>query len=202
MAKPVYTSKSAAALLHYGERIFLEMTENAELFPNPHPSLATLENRLDAYRQAFAEATFRDRRAVQLKRQRGAELQKTIYRLSQYVDAVALGDPATILAAGYRPSRPGSHIASRTPRAEHLRVEHVQVGTGLIRLRVKPWKLALVYRFEYRRKGTDNWEATLSSKSSLELGTLEMFEEYEFRASYIGRAVTLNFSDTVTAIIV
>ena len=142
MAKPIFTSNSEAGLLRYAEHILLKMTENADLFPDPNPSLTALEDTLSAYRDAYAEATFRDKRAVILKKQRGEELQEVIYRLSHYVDAVAQGDPATILAAGYEVGQPSTNRTGRTPKAANLRVEHVQVGTGVVQLKVQPWKPA------------------------------------------------------------
>src|SRR3546814_16275691 len=89
MAKPIFTSNSEAGLLRYAEHILLKMTEHADLFPAPTPDLTVLETSITAYRDAYAEATFRDKRAVILKHQRGDELQEAIYSLSQDVDAVA-----------------------------------------------------------------------------------------------------------------
>ncbi len=202
MSKPVFKSKNATELLQYAEHILLKMTENEDLFANPVPDLTTLENALNAYREAYAEATFRDKRAVVLKGQKGRGLQETVYRLSHYVDAVAQGDPAIILAAGYRVSRSNATPIGHTPKAENLRVEHIQVGLGIIKLRVKPWKPARLYRYEYRQKGEEEWIGILHSKSTLELDDLRMMQEYEFRVSYLGRDTTLNFSDTITAMVV
>ncbi|MFB2120752.1 fibronectin type III domain-containing protein [Parapedobacter sp. 2B3] len=202
MAKPIFTSKDAAGLLRYAEHIFLKMTENADLFPAPIPDLTALESSITAYRDAFAEATFRDKRAVILKKQRGQELQEAVYRLSHYVDAVAQGDPATILAAGYDVGQPSTNRVGHTPKAENLRVEHVQVGTGILLLKVKPWKPARLYRYEYRKAGSESWDGLLYSKSTLQLSGLDMLQEYEFRVSYISRDTTLNFSDITKAIVV
>ncbi len=202
MAKPVFKSKDATELLRYAERILLKMTENETLFTDPVPDLATLENDLTAYRDAYAEAAFRDKRAVVLKGQKGGKLQETVYRLSHYVDAVAQGNPATILAAGYRVARPTAVRHGRTPKAENLRAEYVQVGAGIVRLRVNPWKPARLYRYEYRPKGEEDWTGILHPNSTLELSGLTMLQEYEFRVSYIGTDITLNFSDTVTALVV
>ena len=202
MAKPVFKSKDATELLHYAEHILLKMNENADLFTNPVPDLATLESDLSAYREAYAEATFRDRRAVVLKGQKGSGLQETVYRLSHYVDGVAQGDPAIILAAGYRVARPSSVRHGRTPKAGNLRAEHVQVGSGIVRLRINPWRPARLYRYEYRPKGEENWTGILHSNSTLELSGLNMLQEYEFRASYIGTDTALNYSDTITALVV
>lgn len=202
MAKPNFTSKNAAELLRYAEQIFKKMTENVDLFPEPIPGLGVFESRLEAYRAAFAEAAFRDQRAVILKGQTGADLQEMIYRLSHYVDAVAQGDPAIIVAAGFHPSQPKTGQVSEAPKAENLRISHKQVGTGVVQVRVKPWKLARLYRYEYRRVGVEEWTGVLHSKSMIELQGLDMLQEYEFRVSYLGRDVELNFSDTVTALVV
>lgn len=202
MAKPNFASKNATELLRYAEQIFKKMTENADMFTDPVPDLETLESRLSAYRAAFVEASFRDQRAVILKGQEGKKLQEVIYRLSHYVDAVAQGDPGIIVAAGYRPSRTRDGEMSRTPKAENLRVSHVQVGIGIVHVRINPWKLARLYRYEYRKKGSEEWTGILHSKSTLELRDLDRLQEYEFRVSYIGRDIELNFSDTVTALVV
>jgi len=202
MTKPNFRCKNATELLRYAEQIFQKMVENEEMFTDPVPSLETLENSLTAYRAAFAEASFRDQRAVILKGQVGKELQEVIYRLSHYVDAVAQGNPAIIVAAGYRPSESNTNRIDRTPKAENVRVSHIQVGLGIIRVRVQPWTPARLYRYEYRKKGTEAWTGVLHSKSTIELRDLEKLQEYEFRASYIGRDIELNFSDTVTALVV
>src|SRR3546814_19664279 len=110
------------------------MTENVDLFPTPNPDLATLESSITAYRDAFAEATFRDKRAVILKKQRGEELQEAIYRLSHYVDAVAQGDPATILAAGYDVGQSTGNRFGRAPKSENMRGERVQGGPGNLKI--------------------------------------------------------------------
>src|SRR5690606_13317651 len=68
-----------------------------------------------------------------------------------------------------------------------------------IRLRVNSWRPARLYQYEYRKKGTEQWSSVMHTKSSLEMRNLDMLEEYEFRVSYIGRDVRLNYSDLITA---
>ncbi|GGH19430.1 hypothetical protein FAZ19_10770 [Sphingobacterium alkalisoli] len=203
MVKPIYKSNDATELLRYAESILLKMTTNSDLFPEPVPSLTTLEGHLNAYRDAYAEARFRDKRAVILKGQKGKDLQETIYRLSHYVDAVAKGDEAMIVAAGFSFTRPTTNRIGRTPQAENLRIENVQVGTGILRVRVKPWKHARLYQFEYRKKGTEEpWTSILHSNSMLEVRDLEMMYTYEFRVSYLGTDTITNFSDIANALVV
>ena len=202
MIRPIYGSKNATELLRYAEQIFGKMTENSELFPDPVPSLESFGAVLEAYREAFVEASFRDQRAVILKGQKGKDLREAVYRLSTYVDMIAMGDPAVIVAAGYQPQQSSANRVNYTPKGENLQVMHVEVGTGIIRLRMKPWKYARMYRYEYRVKGTEAWEGVLHSRSDIELSSLKKLQEYEFRASYIGKDAELNFSDIVTALVV
>ena len=202
MTRPIYGSKNATELLHYAEQIFNKMNENSELFPEPVPSLEDFGKTLEDYRSAYVEARFRDQRAVILKGQQGKKLREAIYRLSTYVDSIALGDPAIIVAAGYQPKQLTNNRIEYTPKGEGLRISYVGVGTGIIRLRMKPWKYARMYRFEYREKGTQEWEGVLHGRSDIELSNLNHLKEYEFRASYIGKNAELHFSDVLTALVV
>lgn len=202
MTKAIFRSKDATELLRYAEQIFKKMTENVDMFTNPVPDLTTLETNLTRYRDAYAEATFRDKRAVILKGQKGKDLQRTIYQLARYIDGVAEGDAAIIVAAGFRPSGSTTNSIGKTPKAENLRVEHLQVGTGVVQLRVNAWKSARLYQYEYRKKGSESWTAILHTRSSVELRDLEMMQEYEFRVSYVGTDTVMNYSDIVTALVV
>lgn len=202
MIKPNFKSKDATELLNYAEHILKKMTENEDLFDEPVPSLAVLDSALSAYRDAYAEATHRDMRAVVLKGQKGKALQQVIYRLSHYVDAQAQGDPAIILAAGYKPSKSKLSRAGAPPKAYGVRAQNGEVGSGILWVSVPPWKHARLYLYEYRKKGTEEWSSTLYSRSKIEFSGLERLREYEFRVSYLGTDTTPNYSDIVTALIV
>lgn len=202
MVKPIYTCKDATELLNYAGHILKKMTENASLFPDPIPTMMVFEKNLNDYREAYAEATHRDMRAVVIKGQKGKELKAAVYRLSHYVDAVALGDAAIILAAGYRPSQSTKVSVGRTPKATGTKVKNMEVGSGVIRISVDPWKQARLYQYDYRRKGTEEWSSILKSSSMLVLDGLVKLQEYEFRVTYLGRDTTPNFSDIVTALVV
>lgn len=202
MIKPNYRSKDATELLNYAEHIFKSMTDNASMFIDPVPSLTVLETALVAYRAAYAEATHRDMRAVVIKGQKGKELQQLIYRLSHYVDAQALGDPNIILAAGYKPSKSTQNRSERTPKATGLKVKNREVGSGVLKIAVDPWKSARLYQYEHRLKGGEEWTSMLNTKSVVELSGLDKLKEYEFRVSYLGTDTVTNFSDVVTALVV
>ena len=59
-----------------------------------------------------------------------------------------------------------------------------------------------MYRYKYRKVGSEVWEGLLDSKPRQELSGQDMLQEYEFRVSYIGRDAIPNFRDVTTAIVV
>lgn len=199
MKKPTLQSgeKSAAKLLQYADNILLKMTENADLFPEPDPTLAELDTAIADFREAVSEAAYRDRRKVEVKNQLQDGLKQVIYGLSLYVDKVAQGNPATILAAGFLPSKDAvpSGIA---PKPTNLRVNLPRINSQTAELRVKSWAPARVYQFEYRKvAGGEDWERVLCSKSVCVLKGLEKLQEYEFRVAYIGTDPTVTYSDAI-----
>lgn len=205
MAKPVLSSKTetAAKLLQYAENILAKATENASLFPDPVPTLADLESSLQAYRNGLSEASFRDMRQVELKNQQAAHLKSLLYDFSLYVETVAQGNPATIMAAGFTPSKKGVIGTGITPKPTDFRVEIVQIGLRKVNLRVKAWKPARFYQFEYRKIGsTEEWTRILSSKSKTTISDLEHLQEYEFRVTYLATEPTANYSDIVRCYVV
>lgn len=198
MKKPTLQSRetNAAKLLQYADNILLKMTENVDLFPEPDPSLADLDTAIADFREAVSEAAHRDMRMVELKNQKQVELRRVIYNLSLYVDRVAQGDVATILAAGFLPNK-DAEPAGPAPKPTNFRVEQPQPNTQTVKMRVKAWKPALVYQFEYRKVGSGNWRHELISKSTYVLRGLESLAEYEFRVAYIGTDPTVTYSDII-----
>ncbi len=202
MKKPTlqFQKFNAAQLLQYAEQILGKMTQNADLFESPTPPLADLEAAIGALRDATTEAAFRDRRAIVLRDQRQVALKGLLYELSKYVDSVAAGDEAVVLAAGFIPSKPTGNRAGRPPQPGNLRAINDYVGSSRIQLRVDRWAGARLYQFEYRKKGADQpWQQLLSSKANCVLENLDMFEEYEFRVAYRGVDPTLVYSDVVSS---
>ena len=199
MKKPTIYSvaKSATKLLQYAENIALKMTENADLFPEPAPTLAELDTAIADLREALAEAAFRDMRKVELKNQRHAALKQVVYGLSLYVDHVAKGDAATILAAGFLPNKDHTPTGP-PPKPTDFRVELLDTGEQRLKLRVKAWEQIRMYQFEYRKVGsTGHWQRVLCSRSVCVLEELESLQQYEFRVAYIGTDPTVTYSDVI-----
>ncbi len=201
MVKPTLQSKnlSEAKFAKYAENIVVKMTENVTLFPEPDPSLATLEAALEAFNRSLADATYRDMRQIVIKNQQFATLKNLVFEMSLYVTKVTKGDPALILAAGFLPTKSQTPVGP-CPKPENFRVELLLDNSGYVRLRVKAWKPALMYQFEYRRKQSEEaWKTVLSSKSSTVIADLESLQEYEFRVAYIGRNPLMTYSDVVAS---
>src|SRR5690606_5741427 len=103
-----------------------------------------------------------------------------IYDLALYVDKVCMGDPAMILAAGFLPRRGGSPTGI-APKPMDFRVSLPRINSQTVKLRVKSWSHARVYRFEYRKVlDGEDWRMVLRSKSTCLLQGLEKLAEYEF----------------------
>lgn len=186
-----------AELEEYASIILKEMTENASLFPHPDPDLKTFETILKDFRKAIADATYRDMLAIRLRNTKREELLDAMRFLSVYVQLVAKGDENIILAAGFIPSKPRGS-SENIPLTADFRVIPT-IGTGAIKLRVKAWRSARVYQFEYRKKEQKTWTPVISTRSSCTLSGLELLEEYEFRVCYIGRSGKSPYSPVITS---
>lgn len=177
---------SDTELDEYATVILQEMKKNESLFPNPYPELRAFETMLNDFREAIVKAAYRDKLAIIIREDKRKVLQEAIRFLSFYVQTIAKGDEAIIVASGFVPSKPPSSSENIPLTADFQAIP--TIGTGAIKLRVKSWRSARVYQFEYRKKGDDNlWTVVLSSKSSSLISNLEVLEEYEFRVCYVGR---------------
>src|SRR5690606_9903135 len=107
MAKPTLSSKigTEAKLLRYAENVLAKTAENASIFPEPQPSLDDLSAAIEQFKDSITEASFRDMRQVVIKNQHAAALKDVLYGLALYVETIAVGDPAIVLAAGFIPSK-------------------------------------------------------------------------------------------------
>lgn len=190
---------SDAELDDYATIILTTMRKNVSIFPNPHPDLDTFETLLTDFRAAVIKAAYRDKLAIIVRDEKRKLLQEAIRFLSFYVQTIARGDEATIVASGFIPSKP-RNASEEIP----LNLEDFQViptiGTSAIKLRIKAWRPARVYQFEYRKKENDSpWTVVLSSKSSCLISNLAVLEEYEFRVCYVGRTGKSPYSTIISS---
>lgn len=187
-------------LMQTAEQIFTKMTSESTLFASPSPELSELETALAEFRNSATEAAYRDTRAIMIRKQKRKELVYILKELSKYVDTIANGDGTIILAAGFMLYKPNQSYSGLVPKAQRPVAEPSQIGSGRIILRTNRWVGARMYDFQYRLKNsTDEWVSQLSSKSSCIVEGLEVFKEYEFRASYVGIDPTPNYSASTSS---
>lgn len=193
--------KNEANYVKFVENVIVKLTENSALFTDLDPTIVEIEGALSSFKKAQADAAFRDMRFVVIKNQELAVLKRMVYDLWLYVEKVAKGDPSVIMAAGFVPVKSGSPVGE-SPKPQNLRAEVNVNVPGMTTLKVNAWKRALVYQFEYRKRGEGNpWETVLSSKAKITISNLESMSFYDFRVAYIGRDSLVTYSDTVSAAI-
>lgn len=194
-----FKNLDAAQLLQFAEEIHNKMTLNSDIFATPTPELATLAAATTAYRDAVTEAAFNDRRAISFRNDMRSELETVISDLAKYVEITARGNQTVILSAGFLPTKDPSADNGVNPKAEKLSVQPRGLGTLTVAAKVAPWEKARYYQFEYRKKlAGAEWNAVLSPTATLDIENLEAFQEYEFRASYLGKSTTPVYSDVVS----
>lgn len=201
MNKPItqFRNMNNEELMQYAEQIITKMRDSTEIFPEPAPELATVENALLTFRMAATEAVHRDSRAIRIRTEKRKELEYLISELAKYVDTVANKNAIVIQTSGFMLSKEAESFAGVLPKLKGLVAEPQQVGSLRMKLTAKHWKGARMYQFEYRKKGETEWLTRLSTKSKCILEGLEMFQEYEFRATYVGIHPEPNYSDIVTS---
>lgn len=189
-------------LMQYVEQILTNMREAVAIFPEPLPGLNTIETALIDFRMSATEAAYRDSRAVRLRNDKRAHLEYLISELAKYVDTIAGRDANKVLASGFALPKDAQSYAGPLPKASHLRAEPQEVGSRRIKLKIDRWKGARIYRFEWRKKGETEWSVQFSTKSTCILEGLEMFQEYEFRTTYVGIDPEPNYSNVVASYVV
>ena len=194
-----YSRMSDASLNVQAESVLVKMTGNPA-FPHPTPDLATLETDLLDFRSAIVDASLKSRQTVIIRDQKRAVLEKTLRQLAYYVDAVADGDRALILGSGFECVKDKEHHGP-CPKPTGLRVAYGPVGSGEARVRVKRERMARAYRFEYRLSGTESWTEQIVTRSSILFSGLESLKEYDFRVAYIGSHPAVQYSETVSSLV-
>lgn len=199
MAKPTLQFKNLSELqvLQYAESILVKMTENVLLFPEPSPTLASLETAIGSFRTARTEAVYRDMRLVEIKNERLAELKTVMLEMSLYVSRISKGNRSVILAAGFTTNRDAMPLGE-APKPTDLRaIPNVGVP-GQVLLRVRVWPQATMYFFEYRKlQSTDPWVRLSTTRSTAVINGLDSLQIYEFRVAYASTNPQLTYSDVI-----
>ena len=204
MSKPTTQSQRLKDdnLMQYVEQIITNMRVATTTYPESVPGMDTMETALIDFRLSATEAAYRDRRAIRIRQEKRKHLEYLLTELAKYVDTVANKDANLVLASGFALPKEAQSYDGPIPKATHLVAEPQQVGSRRIKLKVDRWKGARMYRFESRKKGETEWSTQFSTKSTCILEGLEMFQEYEFRTTYMGISTESNYSNIVSSYVV
>lgn len=201
-AKVDFGRLSVEMLDQVAENVLLKMTGN-ELFPTPVPELSVLETALADYRAAVADAVRGGKHATTVRDQVRGQLEDTLRSLAFSVQQVAMGDPATILAAGF------DHTKARQPRGRcpqpiDFVAKSGPLGSRSVTVKMKRHPWARSYRYGYRLAGsTDAWTEVTAHASQHVITGLQQFAEYEFRGAHIDNDPnSVSYGDKVTATVI
>jgi hypothetical protein len=91
---------SDAKLLAFGNHVTVSMAAAVDIFPNPNPSLASINTVLGNFADVIQAAASRDKVQVELKRQVRFNLMQMLSQLADYVNATTT-DPALLIRSGF-----------------------------------------------------------------------------------------------------
>lgn len=204
MSKPVTQAQRLKDdnLMQYVEQIITNMRAATAMYPEPIPGMDIMEEALTDFRLSATEAAYRDGRAIRIRQDKRKHLEYLLSELAKYVDTVARRDENLVLASGFALPKEAQSYSGSVPTATHLMAQPQEVGSRRIKLKVDRWKGARMYLFQFRKKGETEWSAQFSSKSSCLIEGLEMFQEYEFRATYMGISPEPNYSNIISSYVV
>lgn len=127
-------------------RVVLEHMSANPMFPNPVPSLATLQAAVEELSEACVAALDRGRLACARKRRAVADLDKVLSALAAYVNSVGLGDPSTLLSSGFELAKRPAPINELSP-PDGLSFQRTQFP-DLLQVRWERVPGAVVYQLE------------------------------------------------------
>ncbi|MEE1946928.1 fibronectin type III domain-containing protein [Pedobacter sp. KR3-3] len=177
--------------------ILASLTSNGN-FASPQPSLNELQTALDNYSAALSHTENGSKLETVAKNESRQKLEDVLYRLALYVETIAGSNELVLVSSGYSLVKAETPVG-RLPKAENFTVKIPE--KGMAQLRLDAIYGAESYQFEYRAAGTETWQVTVSSKSSLVLKDLPSGAQYEFRVAGIGAATERVYSNEIKSFI-
>ncbi|PRD56050.1 fibronectin type III domain-containing protein [Sphingobacterium gobiense] len=177
------------------------MTDNVH-FEQPTPELATVQELLDDFSAKLSAARRRGSpEETALKNESRLPLEAALRQLAYYVNSVTEGHLSTLLSSGFPTNGAGGSV--QVP----LKVEGVKLGdgrqSGQMRLDFDKQRNVLLYEYQYRLQGENEWSerfATSSSRANI-IAPLMAAERYEVRVRALNTQGTGDWSDHATMIV-
>ena len=186
------------------EAIATSVSEHADFFPTPIPTLAVVTDAIGVYLEALVNAKSLDRTAVSIKNQRRADLDDLLGQLGRYIMQVDNGDITILIASGFELAK----TPEPTPPLEKPENFMVQEGinSGTFRMQVQRQKNVRSYQFQVTTSDPTAseseavWVTYFSSTSKTIVSGLVSGKRYWCRVGIIGSYSQQLYSDVITKI--
>ncbi len=174
-----------ADLLAFGQNVTGKMAAAVATFPNPVPSLESINNELDNYAALLQSSATRDKVQVQLKNISKFNLNQMLSQLADYVNTTTT-DSALLSSTGFELNKLPQPITITAPENPTLTDGG---GGGRLLLKFKAVKGASSYVFQYTSDPTlqeNSWVSFPATTTSFTFTGLTKGTTYYCRALAVG----------------
>ena len=177
------------------------MTDNVH-FEQPTPTLAVVQGLLDDFSARLSASRRRGSpEETALKNESRLPLEAALRQLAYYVNSISDGHLSTLLSSGFPTNSAGGSV--QVP----LKVEGVKLGdgrqSGQVRLDFARQRNVLVYEYQFRIVGGDEWSerfTTSSSRANI-IAPLAVAERHEVRVRAVNTQGTGDWSDNASILV-
>ena len=164
------------------------MTDNADIYDDPSPPLATIQAASDNFFTSIAAAADGGRSVTVVKRNARKALTDLVRLLASYVQVACKGDLANLILSGFPPHKPVRQPVGQLSQPQGLAIKHgPQLGD--ITARVKPVKGAVNY----------NWRITANLPGAVPVIVQDTASTHVFNSLTAGVCYTVDVSVLGTA---
>ncbi|RNI34013.1 hypothetical protein EFY79_17025 [Hanamia caeni] len=174
-----------ANFLAFGQNVTGKMNAAVATFPNPVPSLESINNELDNYAALLQSSANRDKVQVQLKNISKFNLNQMLSQLADYVNTTTT-DSALLASTGFELNKLPQPITITAPENPTLTDGG---GSGRLLLKFKAVKGASSYVFQYTSDPTlqeSSWVSFPATTTSFTFTGLTKGTTYYCRALAVG----------------
>ena len=180
-----FKSLPQSEILVFANTVFQKMTDDIQ-FVAFKASVDAMELVRKAYSDALTAASTKDPVLTILKNNKRKELDEQLDDLADFVNTLAKGDKAIVLASGYNFIAEAKQITELLAPTG-LKVANVQDQPGKVKVSWNEVKGTINYVVEMRVKGEEAWvSCAFSSARSVVLKDLKLGANIEFRVRALG----------------
>ena len=167
-------------------------------FPEPQPSLATLNDSINAYSDALALAKSRDKVKVAIKNNLREVLLLTLGKMANYCVLAADGDRAKLVSSGFPLN--AETVALKTMSAPVNFTVQAGINSGEAIVSIDRIPIARAYLLLYKPASPENeaWLHLTNSQPRFILSGLTALAPYQYKIGAIGTRGQITYTDTIT----